>query len=245
MKPHVLIIDDEQNIVLSLSLALRKEFEVDAALTAAEGLAKLRAGTYELVLLDLMIGEDDGLQVLEQIRAISPQIQVIMITAFGTIRSSVDAVKRGAFTYLTKPVNLEELKIYMYQALRYQEMNDTIANLTNELNARYDDYGMQGGSACMDKVRAMITKLKDVDTSVVITGESGAGKELVAKALHYAGKRRTQKYVEVNCAAIPDGLLESEFFGYKKGAFTGAVHDMQGKFVQADGGTLISITCRR
>ena len=238
MKPHVLIIDDEQNIVLSLSLALRKEFEVDAALTAAEGLAKLRAGTYELVLLDLMIGEDDGLQVLEQIRAISPQIQVIMITAFGTIRSSVDAVKRGAFTYLTKPVNLEELKIYMYQALRYQEMNDTIANLTNELNARYDDYGMQGGSACMDKVRAMITKLKDVDTSVVITGESGAGKELVAKALHYAGKRRTQKYVEVNCAAIPDGLLESEFFGYKKGAFTGAVHDMQGKFVQADGGTL-------
>ena len=173
-------------------------------------------GTYELVLLDLMIGEDDGLQVLEQIRAISPKIQVIMITAFGTIRSSVDAVKRGAFTYLTKPVNLEELKIYMYQALRYQEMNDTIANLTNELNARYDDYGMQGGSACMDKVRAMITKLKDVDTSVVITGESGAGKELVAKALHYAGKRRTQKYVEVNCAAIPDGLLESEFFGYKK-----------------------------
>ena len=206
--------------------------------TTAEGLAKLRAGTYELVLLDLMIGEDDGLQVLEQIRAISPQIQVIMITAFGTIRSSVDAVKRGAFTYLTKPVNLEELKIYMYQALRYQEMNNTIANLTNELNARYDDYGMQGGSACMDKVRAMITKLKDVDTSVVITGESGAGKELVAKALHYAGKRRTQKYVEVNCAAIPDGLLESEFFGYKKGAFTGAVHDMQGKFVQADGGTL-------
>jgi two-component system response regulator AtoC len=237
-KPRVLIIDDEQSITVSLTLALRGEFDVHAALTAAEGLEAFRTGSYQLVLLDLRIGGDDGLQVLERLKAISEKAAVIVITAFGTIRSSVDAMKKGAFTYLSKPVDLEELKIYMYQALRYQELNNTIASLTDELSAKYDDDGLQGSSAAIRQVRSMIARLKNADASVVVTGESGTGKELVARALHFSGKRKMGRFVEVNCAAIPEGLLESEFFGYRKGAFTGAVQDTVGKFEQADGGTL-------
>lgn len=238
MKPRVLIIDDEQNILVSLTLALRSEFAVETALTAGEGVEKFRVGNFQLVLLDLMINDDDGLQVLEQLKAISDKAAFIVITAFGSIRSSVDAVKKGAFTYLTKPVDLEELKIYMYQALQYQELNKTIANLTNELNAKYDNYGIQGNSEAIGRVRNMISRLKDVDASVVITGESGTGKELIARALHYSGARKMGKFVAINCAAIPEGLLESEFFGHKKGSFTGAVQDIVGKFEQADKGTL-------
>ena len=237
-KPRVLIIDDEQSITVSLTLALRGEFDVHAALTAEEGLEAFRTGSYQLVLLDLRIGGDDGLQVLERLKAISEKAAVIVITAFGTIRSSVDAMKKGAFTYLSKPVDLEELKIYMYQALRYQELNNTIASLTDELSAKYDDDGLQGSSAAIRQVRSMIARLKNADASVVVTGESGTGKELVARALHFSGKRKMGRFVEVNCAAIPEGLLESEFFGYRKGAFTGAVQDTVGKFEQADGGTL-------
>ena len=195
-KPRVLIIDDEQSITVSLTLALRGEFDVHAALTAAEGLEAFRTGSYQLVLLDLRIGGDDGLQVLERLKAISEKAAVIVITAFGTIRSSVDAMKKGAFTYLSKPVDLEELKIYMYQALRYQELNNTIASLTDELSAKYDDDGLQGSSAAIRQVRSMIARLKNADASVVVTGESGTGKELVARALHFSGKRKMGRFVE-------------------------------------------------
>ena len=238
MKPRVLIIDDEQNLIVSLTLALRSEFDVSAALTAEEGVEKFRTGQFCLALLDLKINEDDGLQVLEQLKAISKNAAVIVITAFGSIRSSVEAMKRGAFTYLTKPVDLEELKIYMRQAIHFQELNQAVDHLTDALNAKYDDYGMQGNSEAICRVRGMISKLKNVEASVVVTGESGTGKELVARALHFSGARKMGNFVEVNCAAIPDGLLESEFFGHRKGAFTGAVQDMEGKFQQADGGTL-------
>ena len=238
MKQRILILDDERSICLSLSLALRRDYEVDTAQTAAEGLEKLASGAFHLVLLDLMIGEDDGIQVLRQIKSLDRSIAVIVITAFGSVRSSVEAMKQGAFTYLTKPVDLEELRIYIRQALEYRELNDRIAHLTSELDTKYEHYGMQGNSAAMQQVYGLISKVKNADASVVITGESGTGKELVARAIHFSGPRKAGKFVEINCAAIPEGLLEDEFFGHRKGAFTGALRDTVGKFALADGGTL-------
>jgi len=163
---------------------------------------------------------------------------VVMITAFGSIKTSVNAMKNGAFTYLSKPVDIEELRVFIEQALSVRRLSDEIDYLSSELKERYQYQEMIGSSASMQKVYALIEKLNNVDSTVIITGESGTGKELAARAIHYSGRRGKERFVVINCAAIPENLLEEELFGHKKGSFTDALQDKKGKFEIADRGTI-------
>lgn len=238
MNPCVFVIDDEPSICVSLELALKSQYRVKTFHSAVPALEQMEREGADIVLLDLRIGEENGLEVLGEIKKIDPHIEVIMMTAYGSIGTSVEAMKSGAFTYLTKPIDIEELKVVMRQAGGVKKLNEQVLYLSDELRSHrhYDE--IVGESAPMQQVYSLIDKVKDIDTNVLITGESGTGKELVAKAIHDTGKRGNERFLIVNCAAIPENLLELEFFGYKKGAFTGAVQDRKGKFELADNGTL-------
>lgn len=238
MKPHVWIIDDEPGICASLSLALKKEYEVRTFGSAVPALALLERESCDVVLLDLKIGSENGLDVLKQLKANDSHIAVIMMTAYGSIGSSVEAMKNGAFTYLIKPLDIDELLIFIAQAVEFRKLNEQVLYLSDALRSQGHYDKIIGESEPMQRVYGLIDRLKDVDANVLITGESGTGKELVAKAIHDAGKRRNERFVVVNCAAIPENLLELEFFGYKRGAFTGASQDRKGKFELADRGTI-------
>ena len=237
MRPEIMVLDDEQNICVFLAMSLEDTYCVYTANTPAQALKILERQNISLILVDLMLGKHSGLDVLKTVKEKYPEVVVIMMTAFGNIASSVEAIKLGAYNYLTKPLNIDELKLFIDQALEFQRLNQKVEQLSEELEVRNSYSNMVGRSPQMQKVYQLIDKLKDVDTSVMITGESGTGKELVARAIHYSGRRRQRPFVTVNCAAIPEGLLESEFFGHKKGAFTGAVADSVGKLKLADGGT--------
>ena len=238
MNRTVYIIDDEPSICVSLQLALKNLYRVKTFTSSLPALANMEAEGADIVLLDLRLGEENGLEVLERIKRIDPNTEVIMMTAFGSIDTSVNAMQKGAFTYLTKPINIEELKVIMQQAGNIRKLNEQIYYLSDQLESKSRFDAIIGESAPMQRVYMLIDRVKDIDTNVLITGESGTGKELVARAIHNAGKRYRERFVVVNCAAIPENLLELEFFGYKRGAFTGAMQDKKGKLEQADNGTL-------
>ena len=241
MKHSILIIDDEKSICTFLALALEDEFDVHTANSKDEAFRILKERKIHLAVLDLLLGDSNGLDVLQEIKRQYADMAVIMMTAFGDIHTSVEAIKRGAFHYLCKPVNLEELTCYIRQALEFQNLSRQVSDLSNalvELEQRTYYGDIIGKSAPMQRVYQMIDRVKNVDASVVITGESGTGKELVARAIHRNGTRSGENFVAVNCAAIPENLLEEEFFGHVKGSFTGAVADKKGKLELADGGTL-------
>ncbi|MCM3714212.1 sigma-54 dependent transcriptional regulator [Alkalihalobacillus oceani] len=235
---RILIIDDEAAICSSLAFALEDKYEVMTTTDPSVGVTWLEHDHYDLCLLDLKIGQIDGIDVLRQIKEVSPKTIVLMITAYGTIATSVRAVREGAYSYLTKPINIEELHSVIEQAFRYQHLNEQVDFLSQELEKKYSYEGIIGKSKAMKAVFHLIGKVREVDSNVLLTGESGTGKELVAKALHFSGKRKKAHFEVVNCAAIPDQLLESELFGYEKGAFTGAISSKKGKFEQANGGTI-------
>lgn len=241
MKPKILICDDEMGICVFLSLSLEDNYDVSIANNPDQAYQIIKEKNIQLVLLDLMLGEFYGLDVLKHIKANNPEVAVIVMTAFGDITSSVEAIKGGAFYYLCKPLNLDELNVFITQALEYQNLNRQVKLLDNELHEMglLNRYGeMVGKSPQMQRVYQMISRVKNNNISVIITGESGTGKELVARAIHQSGNRQKEKFVAVNCAAIPEGLLEEEFFGHKKGSFTGASSDRLGKLELANNGTL-------
>jgi len=238
MKRRILIIDDELSTCTLLSLALRQDYDVKYATTAMDGLTMIEHDSFDTVLLDLIIGNDNGVEVLKRIKEYDESIVVIMMTAFGSIKTSVEAMKNGAFTYLSKPLDVEEVCVFIEQALAVRRLNDDVGFLSGELNKRFQYKEMIGKSTRMQQVYGLIEKLKDIDSNVTITGESGTGKELVARAIHFSGKRSKERFVVINCAAIPENLLEEELFGHKRGSFTGATHDKKGKFEVADRGTV-------
>lgn len=238
MRNSILIIDDELSMCTLLSLALGQDYEVWYATTAQEGLGILDKNKVDLVLLDLMLGGSDGIEVLKEIKKRNNSVSVIMMTAFGSIPTSVEAIRSGAFTYLVKPLDIEELTVFIQQALSVKQLNDQCEYLTEELKSYSGYHEIVGKSPAIQKVFDMIEKLKDVDTGVMIYGESGTGKELAAQALHQSGRRAQKRFVAINCAAIPESLLEEELFGHKKGSFTGAIQDKKGKFEVADKGTI-------
>ncbi len=238
MRYRILIVDDELSICVTLAMALEAKYEVQYATDAEAGLKMLQQQSFHLVFLDLRIGERDGMEVLERIKETDSTIAVIIITAYGSIDSSVEAMKRGAFTYLSKPLHIDEAMICVEQALSFRSLNERVQYLTDELQTRGEFFGMVGKSPAMRRVYEMIEKLRDVDIGVTVSGESGTGKELAARAIHFSGNRKNERFVAVNCAAIPEGLLEEELFGHKKGSFTGAVFDKIGKFSLADKGTI-------
>ncbi|MCK9216600.1 MAG: sigma-54 dependent transcriptional regulator [Firmicutes bacterium] len=238
MKKKVLIIDDEISICSTLSFALKDKYDVRMAIEPYDAIKILQNEFINICLLDLRLGGHDGNELLIKIKEMDPTIIVIIMTAYASIDTSVEAIRRGAYTYLAKPLNLGELFLVLEQAIEYQQLNEKVEYLNKEIEKKYVYNGIIGRSPQMKNIYMMIEKLKNVDTSVMILGESGTGKEIIAKALHYSGKRKNEKFVGVNCAAIPETLLEGELFGYKKGAFTGAVADMKGKFEVANKGTL-------
>ena len=238
MKPKILIVDDEIGICVSLKYSLCQEYDIVTATSAKAALDELAAGGCQLVLLDMFLGQDDGIGLLREIKLRDPSVVVIMMTAHGSIRSSVDAMKKGAFTYMTKPLDLEELNIFIQQGLHYRGLSEKVASLSEELRGRYKYGEMIGKSPAMMRIYDLVERLKMLDSAVLITGESGTGKELAARAIHDMGPRKEENFIAVNCAAIPESLLEMEFFGYVRGAFTGSNEDQKGKFAAADGGTL-------
>lgn len=234
----ILIIDDEKSICTSLEFALEDNYRVLTCQDPVKALKIIKEEEISLVLLDLKIGEFDGISVLQKIKKINNDIIVIIMTAYGSIKSSVDAMRAGAYYYITKPVDIEELKLLILKALDYANLNNEVRRLNSKLNEKFGIQGIIGRSKRMREIFEIIDKVKDIDSNVLITGESGTGKELVAKAIHYQGKRKHFHFEAINCAAIPSQLLESELFGYEKGAFTGALQRKKGKFQLADKGTI-------
>jgi len=234
----VLIIDDEIAICTSMEFALEDEYEVLTATNPEKALSLLASNEINVVLLDLKLNKHNGLVVLKDIKKLYYHIPVIIMTAYGSIKSTIDAIKEGAYYYLTKPLNIEELKILLAKACEFQKLSEEVRYLNQEVKEKYGLGNIIGKSEAIIRVFEIIEKVKDIYSNILITGESGTGKELVARAIHYLGKRGHSHFEVVNCAAIPANLLESELFGYEKGAFTGAVANKLGKFELAHKGTI-------
>ncbi|TKB06689.1 sigma-54 dependent transcriptional regulator [Desulforhopalus sp. IMCC35007] len=234
----ILIIDDEESILTALTFALEDTYEVSTFTDPEAALTLLESESFHLCLLDLRIGTIDGIEILKRIKGIQPSIEIIMITAYGSIESSVHALQSGAFSYITKPIDINELQLNLDRAVRYKHLNSQVEYLSKELEGKYRYRELIGSSKAMQPVYRMIDKVKDVDSTILITGQSGTGKELVVRAIHFSGKRQKGPLQIINCAAIPEPLLESELFGYEKGAFTGAISSKPGKFEIAQGGTI-------
>jgi two-component system NtrC family response regulator len=239
MKHKILIIDDDTSLRRVLEYNLQEEgYEVAAASSGEEGLYWFGQSKPDLVITDMKMSGMDGLMVLKSIKERSPETLVIIITAFGTVDVAVEAMKAGAYDYITKPFNRDELRLTVKKALAFNGLAEENKRLRSELSDKADFRTIVGSSREMEKVFEIIRKVADTEASVLITGESGTGKELVARSLHANSSRKEAPFVAINCAAIPRDLLESELFGHVKGAFTGAIKDKTGKFQQADGGTL-------
>ncbi|HSB20308.1 MAG TPA: sigma-54 dependent transcriptional regulator [Anaeromyxobacteraceae bacterium] len=231
---HVLIVDDELNIRRVLAAMLKREgYEVTTAADGEQALAVLQRTPVQVVVTDLVMPRMSGLELLQRVAVQYPDVPVIMITAHGTVDSAVAALKAGAFDYVTKPFEQEELKKVIAKAARAHEIETQ-----NVHPSEGERPPLVGQSAAMRQVFEMIARVADSPSTVLITGESGTGKELVARELHHGSSRRDKPLIKVNCAAIPKDLVESELFGYEKGAFTGAVGSKPGRFELADGGTL-------
>ncbi|OGT95887.1 MAG: Fis family transcriptional regulator [Geobacteraceae bacterium GWB2_52_12] len=239
MKPRILIIDDDTSLRRVLEYNLQEAgYAVATAASGEEGLRLFEEVDPALVITDMKMPGMDGSQVLKAVKERSPETLVIIITAFGTVDVAVEAMKLGAYDYITKPFNREELRMTVNKALEFTGLAAENRRLKDELSDRTDFRTMVGSSPAMEKVFQIVAKVADSEASVLITGESGTGKELVARSVHARSGRRNGPFVAINCAAIPRDLLESELFGHVKGSFTGAIKDKTGKFLLADGGTL-------
>jgi two-component system, NtrC family, nitrogen regulation response regulator NtrX len=234
--PHLLVVDDEAGIRESLSSILEDEgYHVEAVGSAEEALNRAAAGDFEVVLLDVWLPGMDGLEALSRLQAAARPPAVIMISGHGTIETAVRATKLGAFDFIEKPLSLEKIIVLVRNAIQQRRLQDENQLLRSELGYRYQ---VIGDSVPMKALRQQIAVTAPTNGRVLIYGESGTGKELVARSLHAASLRNKGPFVEVNCAAIPEELIESELFGHIKGSFTGATEDKIGKFQKADGGTL-------
>lgn len=235
-KPHLLIVDDEAGIRESLSSILKDEgYQVEAVASAEGALDRAAAGDLDVILLDVWLPGMDGLEALGRLQATVRPPAIIMISGHGTIETAVRATKLGAFDFLEKPLSLEKVIVLVRNAIQHRRLEDENQLLRSELGHRYQ---VIGESIPMKALRQQIAVTAPTNGRVLIYGESGTGKELVARALHAASLRAKGPFVEVNCAAIPEELIESELFGHVKGSFTGATEDKIGKFQKADGGTL-------
>ena len=238
-KPSILLIDDDPSLrrVIEYSLA-ESGYSVLPAASGEEGLALFQKGPCDAVITDITMPGMSGLEVLVKVRQADLNVPVIIITAYGTIESAVSAMKQGAFDYITKPFNRDELRITLERALKMRRLEKENVRLRAEVIDRYRFDAIVGNSEKIREVIALAGRVAPSDATVLVTGESGTGKELLARGIHYSSGRSEGPFVAVNCAAIPENLIESELFGHVKGAFTGAVRDREGKFELADGGTL-------
>jgi len=238
---RVLLVDDEMTMVQMVAEMLRQEgHEVFPCTHLSEALTTLETQQPDLVVTDLFLDKTrpHGLAILEKARAMTPPVSVILITAFGSIETAVEAMKQGAYDYLEKPFKLSELSLCIKRALNYTEAISENLYLRKQLKKKYQFSQLIGTSPEMQSVFQMIERVADTESTILILGESGTGKELVAKALHFNSRRQFAPFIPVNCSALPENLLESELFGHRKGSFTGALNDKKGLFQEADGGTI-------
>jgi two-component system response regulator HydG len=234
----ILIVDDQRNMRTTLAMMLRGTgYEVDEAADGEQGSDRGATGAYDVVLTDLRMGTKDGIDVLRSIKDAQPLTEVIVMTAYGTIESAVEAMRLGAYDYIQKPFSEQELLVKVAKALDNRRLAGEVTFLASEFKDRYKFENIIGQSRAVREVLGRIVRVAPTDAIVLITGESGTGKELVAKAVHANSKRADRPFVPVNCAAITETLLESELFGHAKGSFTGAVSARKGLFEEADGGT--------
>ncbi|MBS3977894.1 MAG: sigma-54-dependent Fis family transcriptional regulator [Syntrophomonadaceae bacterium] len=237
MTPLILAIDDEGHMRNLLERALRQQGRVITAATGQEGINLVEKEEPALVLLDMRLPDMDGIQVLKIIKERSPRIQVIMVTAYGSIDTAILAIKAGAADYLTKPFDIEELRLAVGRNLQLNALVQKVELLQEEVQSRHPEE-IIGESEPTKQLRQAVEQISGTQVTVLLTGESGTGKEVVARAIHKSSQRGDKPLVVVNCAALPEPLLESELFGHEKGAFTGAVAKKPGRFELADGGTI-------
>ena len=238
LRPVALVVDDEESVRESFRLVLDQDYDVLDAPDGARALEIVRAHHVDVVLLDIRLPEMDGIEVLERLKALDDSLEVILVTAVKTVRTAVAAMKLGAFDYLTKPFQDEELLALVRRAVEKRSLEREVTFLRGELARRHDRDEIIGEHPEMQKLARLVTQVARTTTTVLITGESGTGKELIARAIHHRGPRQDKPFVPVNPAAMPEALVESELFGHEKGAFTGAHQRKLGRFELAQGGTL-------
>ncbi len=239
MAESILVVDDEEIIRDSLSFVLKKEgYVVQQAENGRVALDAIKEGSFDLVITDLEMPEMKGIPLLEHITSISPETLVVIITAYGSIETAVAALRKGAVDYILKPVEFDEMLVKVKRLLLQRRLQTENKLLRSELHKEYDFANIIGKSPAMHRIFDTIKKVAETDGTVLITGKSGTGKELIARALHYNSKRKDRPFVTVNCGAIVENLFESELFGHKKGSFTGASMDRVGFFKTADSGTI-------
>ncbi|HEY2989659.1 MAG TPA: sigma-54 dependent transcriptional regulator [Candidatus Binatia bacterium] len=234
----ILVVDDETGVRESIRLIFGKEFRVHEARSSEEAIQKVKQEMPDIVLLDILMPGADGLETLKQIKTVHPDCQVIMLTALNTARTAFTAKETGAFDYVTKPFDVDELRLRVDRALEKSELSRELERLQEEVGRKYGIENIVGNSRIMMEIFKTVSMVAKRKSTVLVTGESGTGKELIARAIHYNSERRNKPFVVVNCAALPENLIESELFGYEKGAFTNAYQRKIGHFESAHGGTL-------
>jgi len=237
-KPTVLVVDDEEKIQKLLALNLRNSYRVIVAGNVDEAVAYLEKGEVDLVLTDLKLPGEDGIAMLKKVKVFDSSIPVVLMTAYGTVENAVEAMKLGAFDYLLKPVKMKEVVVTVQKALSYRFLLAENRRLKEQLKGIYSFENIVCVSPRMQQILKLVKQVAESKVTVLIQGETGTGKELIARMIHRASPRASKPFVAVNCSAIPEELLESEFFGHEKGAFTSAVTRKKGKFELADGGSL-------
>lgn len=239
MKPRLLVVDDEESIREFLEIMLKKEgYEITLAEDGAKAKEVLSKKSFDMIISDLQMPNMNGIELLKFVKDSSPDTVFMMITAFGTTETAVEAMKMGAYDYITKPFKIDEVRLNIQNALRSKNLEVENRSLKKELVKEYSFQNIIGNSPAMHQIYDLIKRVSQAPTNILVTGESGTGKEVVAKAIHYNGPLKDRPFVTINCGAIPENLMESEMFGHKKGSFTGAVSDKAGLFEVADGGTL-------
>lgn len=239
IKKRILVVDDDESLRWVTQAQLQQAgYQVGAAAEGKQALDLIREWAPDLVITDLKMPCMSGLELLKRIRADYPEILVIMVTAFGTVETAVEAMKAGAYDYITKPVNMDELLLIVSRGLEHLDLKEEVRNLRSSLDQKYGFENILGRAKSLLYVLDMAARAAQATSTVLIRGETGTGKELLAKAVHFNSRRKDKPFVTINCGAIPKDLLESELFGHAKGSFTGAVASQKGKVELADGGTL-------
>jgi two-component system response regulator AtoC len=236
---NILLVDDEEPIREAMLLLLKaSDYQISVCASGEEALQLLTSEHFDIVITDLFLPDITGIDILTRAKGLFPTIEVILITGHASAETAVRAMKEGAFDYITKPLNFEELKMIIAKAIEKQRLLNENVYLRKQLREKYEFSNIIGNSPAMQKVFNRIAKIIKTDSTVLILGESGTGKELIAKAIHSNGPRHDKPFIAVHCGAIPENLLESELFGHTKGAFTGAIRDKMGKFEAANHGTI-------
>ncbi len=236
---NIILVDDDQNILKVIKMRLEAAgYDVSTSRYADQAMELIKKETFDLALVDLKLIKTDGILFMEELHRIDPDLPVIILTAHGTIKTAVQAIQKGACTYITKPFDYQELIMQVEFCIDKYRLSKEVKRLRRIVRDKYGSENIIGRSEKMKKVLVQVAQVAEADSNVYINGESGTGKELIAKHVHLAGPRSEGPFIALNCAAIPETLIESELFGYERGAFTGAERSRKGLFAQADGGTL-------